>query len=376
MRITILCPSFGEYGGIGRIATALGNQFRSLGHGLALVCRPGAVVDRDWGSVPRLEIPMHQLPRRWRHVRRQARLAATLVRTLPRLRSFLENERADVLLVLGISTFAPLALAASRWLPVVVSLQGGEPDGRFAAHPTVFRWLLGRAAAVTACAASLARDAERLRPGVGSRLEVIPNGVDVTWFSGGAPHDEGRPYVLAAGRFTRQKGFDVLLEAAATLDAVRSGAVRVLLAGDGGEDPSLRQGVARLGLSEAVRFLGPVDADHLRALYRGARAVTVPSRWEGLPLVCLEAMASGRAVVASRVDGIPDAVIDGETGMLVPPDDPAALARALHTLLVDPARADRFGSAGARRAREAFDWPLVARRYLTVLQRAARPARS
>src|SRR5206468_318440 len=76
------------------------------------------------------------------------------------------------------------------------------------------------------------------------------------------------------------------------------------------------------------------------------RLVACPSRWEGLPLVCLEAMASGRAVVASRVDGIPDAVGDGETGLLVPPEDPVALAGALRALLEDGARRERLGARG------------------------------
>ena len=377
MKIAILCPSFGEYAGIGRIAAALGTGFQALGHELAVVCRPGAVVQGSLAAVPRLEIPMHQLPRRWRHLRRQARLGATLLRTLPQLRRFLVEEvHADVLLVLAISTFAPLALAASRWLPVVVSLQGGEPDGRFAAHPRLFRWLLSRAAAVTACAASLASDAERLCTGIDGRLVVIPNGVDVETFGGGTAGAQAEPYVLAAGRFTRQKGFDVLVEAVATLAAVRSGRVHVLLAGDGAEEATLRRRVEHLGLAEGVRFLGPVDQEDLRALYRGARVVAVPSRWEGLPLVCLEAMASGRAVVATRVDGIPDAVVDGETGLLVPPDDPVALARALEALLDDRAQADRLGTAGARRVREQFAWPIVSRRYAAVLERAVLIGRS
>jgi starch synthase len=87
-------------------------------------------------------------------------------------------------------------------------------------------------------------------------------------------------------------------------------------------------------------------------------------------------MASGCAVVASRVDGIPDAVIDGETGLLVPPEDPAALARALDAVLADPAFADRLGAAGARRAREGFAWSIVARRYVAVLECALHPDRS
>jgi glycosyltransferase involved in cell wall biosynthesis len=258
---------------------------------------------------------------------------------------------------------------------VVVSLQGGEPDGRFTAHPRIFRRLLARASGVTACASSLALAALRLAPETASRLEVIPNGVDIQRFSKGAPYLHERPYVLAAGRFTRQKGFDVLIDAAARIQAIRGGRVSVLLAGDGAEEARLRQHVAELGLGGAVSFLGPADAEAMRALYRGARVVAVPSRWEGLPLVCLEAMASGRAVVASRVDGIPDAVIDRETGLLVPPDDAAALASALDALLADSAWTERLGAAAAQRACDGFAWPTVSRRYLAVLARAKAASR-
>jgi glycosyltransferase involved in cell wall biosynthesis len=318
---------------------------------------------------------MHQLPRRWHHVARQARLAATLRHTLPQLRAFLRDRRTDALLVLSISTYAPLALAASRWIPVVVSLQGGEPNGRFTAHPRIFRFLLVRASAVTACASSLAREALSLAPETAGRLEVVPNGVDLQRFSDAAPYIHERPYVFAAGRFTRQKGFDVLMDAAGRIPAIRNGRASLLIAGDGGEEDRLRRQVNELGLAGAVSFLGPVDAAGMSALHRGAAMVAVPSRWEGLPLVCLEAMASGRAVVASRVDGIPDAVIDRETGVLVPPDDAAALAGALDALLGDTAWTERLGAAGMQRAREAFAWPIVARQYLDVLARATAGSR-
>jgi glycosyltransferase involved in cell wall biosynthesis len=262
-------------------------------------------------------------------------------------------------------------LAAARRLPVVVSLQGGEPDGCFAAHPRVFRALLNRAAAVTACATSLLGQARQLAPAAGPRLTVVPNGVDVDRFASGASHRHPRPYLLAAGRFTRQKGFDVLLEAAAQMQAVRSAHVDVLIAGDGAEEDRLRRLVEQHRLATNVHFLGAVDAERMATLYRGALAVVVPSRWEGLPLVCLEAMASGRPVVASAVDGIPDAVLDGQSGLLVPPDDASALADALERLVDDPALADRFGAAGAQRAREIFAWPGIAARYLAVFARAA-----
>jgi glycosyltransferase involved in cell wall biosynthesis len=373
MRIAILCPSFGEYGGIGRIAEALGREFLAHGHELAIVTRPSSrPVPTALTGSPRLEIAMHQLPRRWRHLAKQARLGALLLRSMPELRRFLEGVRTDVVLTLAISTFAPIGIIASRWFPVLVSLQGGEPDGAFAAHPRIFRRLLQRASGITACASSLRTQAIGLAPATASKIEVIPNGVDVSFFAAQPAFAYDRPYLLAAGRFTPQKGFDVLLRAAARIPSIRSGRVHLLVAGDGGEADALRRQVDRLDLACGVRFLGAVDAQRLASLYRGARGIAVPSRWEGLPLVCLEAMASGRPVVASRVDGIPDAVIDQETGFLVDPNDAPALADALETLLHDPARGDRLGASGETRARARFAWQTIAGRYLSLLERIVR----
>lgn len=339
MKIAILCPSFGEYGGIGRIAEALAERFGAHGHPVAVIHRPGVRLGGRWETAPRLELAMPPLPRRGRQLRRQFDLALALTRALPRLATFL-REHADVVLTLAISTYAPWSLLAARQRPVVVSLQGGEPSGRFAPHPGVFRHLLRRAAAVTACAESLVAAARRLAPEVGDRLTVVPNGVDVEIFAGPGPSPHPRPYLLAAGRFTRQKGCDVAIEAAARLEAVRASRVDLVFAGDGPDEAALRALAERRGIGSQVHFLGPIDRERMRAVYRGAAVVVVPSRWEGLPLVCLEAMASGRPVVASRVDGIPDAVVDGETGLLVPPDDADALARALARVLDDLAWAE------------------------------------
>src|SRR5262249_18628797 len=98
--------------------------------------------------------------------------------------------------------------------------------------------------------------------------------------------------------------------------------------------------------------------------------VACPSRYEGLPLVCLEAMACGAPLVGSTVDGIPDAIVPDETGILVPPEDPSALADALGGLLADPARRHRFG-ARARVLAQGFGWPAVGARYSAVLTEIA-----
>src|SRR5439155_274446 len=202
------------------------------------------------------------------------------------------------------------------------------------------------------------------------RLSVIPNGVEPGVFVDGRARPHPRPYVAAVGRLVPQKGFDVLLEAFARLDAPE---VDLLIAGDGPERRRLEALRERLGLGARVHLLGAVDRATVASLYRGARLVACPSRWEGLPLVCLEAMASGRAVVASRVDGIPDAVGDGETGLLVPPEDPVALAAAARaaghevSAIVDGGGAGTFG-----RERELLLYPFPARaRELRRLRRFA-----
>jgi glycosyltransferase involved in cell wall biosynthesis len=159
----------------------------------------------------------------------------------------------------------------------------------------------------------------------------------------------------------------VLLDAFA---ALRSADVDLVVAGDGPERPRLAAQCEALGLGSRVHFLGGIDFEDLPALYRGAALVACPSRWEGLPLVCLEALASGRAVVATAVDGTPDAVVDAENGVLVPPDDPPALARAIEAVLRKPGWADELGARGAELVRERFDWRRIAARYLDVLREA------
>jgi glycosyltransferase involved in cell wall biosynthesis len=126
-----------------------------------------------------------------------------------------------------------------------------------------------------------------------------------------------------------------------------------LLIGDGPEAGSLAALSRQLGLQEAVRFLGTrSDIPQLLSLLD---VVALPSLEEGFPNVVLEAMAAGKPVVATRVGGTPEAVIHRETGLLVPPKDPRALADAILEVLDDPQRANAMGQAGCERVRKAFD---------------------
>jgi glycogen(starch) synthase len=129
---------------------------------------------------------------------------------------------------------------------------------------------------------------------------------------------------------------------------------RLTLAGDGPERPALERLASELGVADAVDFPGWVHPDRVAPLMAASTLVLIPSRWEALPLVALEAQAAGRPVVASRVGGLPEALADGETGCLVPPDSPSHLADAVTALLETRATLVRMGAAARERAARVF----------------------
>ena len=155
-------------------------------------------------------------------------------------------------------------------------------------------------------------------------------------------------------------------------DGPKGGVIFHWAPGSHWERDTLARQVERLGLERCVRFLGAVDPDAVAGLYRSALLVACPSRWEGLPLACLEAMASARAVVATAVGGIPDVVTHGETGVLVPPGDVPALAAAIRALADDATERRRLGRQARAHVAEAYAWPTIARRHLDVLAEAVR----
>jgi len=202
------------------------------------------------------------------------------------------------------------------------------------------------------------------------RVVVIRNGIDSAEY---APDpgtavldrygvDPARPAVIFVGRITRQKGVPVLLRAAASLAAE---AQLVLLAGQP-DTPELAGEVTGLVTSLQQTRSGVIWIPEMLPkreviqLLSHATVFVCPSLYEPLGIVNLEAMACGTAVVGSQVGGIPEVVVDGETGLLVPPDDPAALAAALNALLLDPARAAAMGAAGRKRAVAEFGWDTIA----------------
>ncbi len=186
----------------------------------------------------------------------------------------------------------------------------------------------------------------------------------------------GARLVVAVGRMVDKKGFEYLVEAAPAILAGR-GDVRVVLGGGGDLLPALRARAEGLGLAGRVLFPGGLSHDRVLEILAAAEVVAMPSvrdrsgNIDGLPVVVLEAMAAARPVVASRVAGIPLAVEDGATGVLVPERDAGALGAAVGRLLDDPERGRSLGEAGRRRVERELTWTAIARIHDRIYRHAA-----
>jgi starch synthase len=267
-------------------------------------------------------------------------------------------------------------------IPHVATVHSLEPlrpwkaeqlGGGYALSSWAERASLTAATAVVAVSEGMRSDVLSVYPEISpERVRVIHNGIDAAEY---APDprtdalkrhgvDPTRPYVIFVGRITRQKGLPVLLRAAAGLDP----SAQLVLCAGAADTPRLGAEVASLvaGLqasrSGVIWIPEMLPKAEVIQLLTHALVFVCPSVYEPLGIVNLEAMACATAVVASRVGGIPEVVSGGETGLLVPPDDPASLADALNMLLRDPGRADAMGLAGRERAVAEFSWDTVAAR--------------
>ena len=181
----------------------------------------------------------------------------------------------------------------------------------------------------------------------------------------------GAPLIGFVGRLTGQKGVDVLLNAFAIVHRALPTA-RLLLIGDGPQRAALAALAGRLQISAAVHFAG--WREDARAQMAALNVLAIASRWEGFGLVTLEAMQAGVAVVASRVSALPEIVLDGETGLLVPAANAAKLAAALLALLQDPQRAMQLGENGRLRAAQLFTVKQMAVQHAALYLSLAAPA--
>ena len=220
--------------------------------------------------------------------------------------------------------------------------------------------------------ANSASTAATVRELTGVEAEVIPFGPPRGAVNLDRPTEETSrdelPIVLAVGRMIERKGFTVLVRAAEKL----RGRTKVVIVGGGEYEPVIRREIERDQAGDVVHLAGRLSNEELADLYGRCTVFCLPAivdsrgETEGLGVVLIEAMSHGKPVVASRLGGIVDAVVDGENGLLVPPDDPEALADALLRVAEDREFAAKLGEAGRERAKKLFSWESIAGRHLRV----------
>jgi len=294
--------------------------------------------------------------------------------SLARLRKALRAERADVLHTHVHFSLNVLGRISGRLAGVRVIAHmhaanvfraGGAARRTQVALDNVTARLCSRIVAVSA-----ATREELVRQGYPpGRVVVVRNGIDAPPPAAPVRPDgvpDAAPLLLHVGRLAPQKGQLELVEALARL--TRRDAVAVLvgkdLETDGRFERELVARAAELGLGDRVVLTG--YREDVAGLLAAADVFVLPSTAEGLPLTVLEAMAAARPVVATRVGGIPEAVVDGETGLIVPPEDVDALTGALDALLADPERARRLGESGRRRVEAEFSAAAMTGRVLDL----------
>jgi alpha-maltose-1-phosphate synthase len=265
-------------------------------------------------------------------------------------------------------------------IPHVVTVHSLEPlrpwkaeqlGGGYALSSWCERTAVESAAAVIAVSRGMRDDLLAVYPAVPpDRVRIIHNGIDAAEYSPDPAADvlerygvdPGAPTVVFVGRVTRQKGLPVLLRAAADIDP----AAQLVICAGQADTPEIEAEVSdlarqlRASRGGVIWIAGMLAKREVIQLLSHATVFACPSLYEPLGIVNLEAMACGTAVVGSRVGGIPEVVADGETGLLVPPGDPAALARAINALVTDERRAAEMGWLGRKRAAADFSWDRIA----------------
>lgn len=296
--------------------------------------------------------------------------------TLIRLWLFLRSHRIDVVQLqypLPHMMYFAVLRRISRW-KLVVTFQGNDAHNLYMLHGLNRRFLKSILAAsdhITGVATSLIEKVRNQFPDVKIESTIVPNGARAIATDANpdnsVDHTLPSNFVLTVGQLIYRKGIDVLIEALAILKRGGS-SIEVVAIGDGDERTRFKQQAEEAGVSDRIHFVGWKPHDQVLLYMRRCVFFALASREEGLPLVIAEAMLLRKTAVATNVDGIPDIVVDGITGVLVPPDDPKALAKAMSTVFRDKTLRHELEARAYDHAMREFTWKAVGSQYLKLFR--------
>lgn len=257
---------------------------------------------------------------------------------------------------------------------LIVTLQGNDVhDLSFLGWTERFfvKWLLMVSDRVLAVSQSLLNELQLTFPNTAINTCVVPNGAPLdldaqcnpTELSDSVPQE----YILTVGQLIHRKGLDVLIEAL-KIARDQGHVMNLVVVGEGQERPNLLQLAKETELSDNIYFVGNRSHEETLKFFKNCLFFVLASRAEGLPLVIVEAMASNKAVVATKIDGVPEIVQDGRTGLLVEPENAWSLAEALVRLSKDPDLRLMLACHGYELVLRKYSWEAIAAQYLSLFQ--------
>jgi len=374
------------YGGMERHVLELARHLTRVSVRVTIVTMP-STRDAQWHEpgidlkivdAPRL--PVRGIPDRVLNYPRWSQAAARVIAALP----------VDMVHAQGVGGYGYAQLLAQgvAYAPLVVNPQGMEEFKTSFAKRAAYlplhmaaRYAASRASALIAADTLTVNDIPRFLNVPPEKVVLIPNGIDVdaarNWVSIDVQRvlvqrlqlAQRQPLLLSVGRLEQNKGFDVLLDALARIRSALPSKWLWLLVGEGPERVALQEKIRKYQFRDHVRMLGNVDDITLHNLYELATLFVHPTLFEGSSLVTLEAMCHARPLVGTLVGGIPDKIVRGQNGYLVPPGDTQQLADKLLLAVRDQNRLRAMGNASYQLARERFDWRVVIHQTLALYQR-------
>lgn len=372
MHILVINSEYPPVGG------GAGNASANIARCLASFDHQVTVLTAHFVGQPYLEVnegvAIHRIPALRRRQDRSGALeqVAFIISASLRTFSLVPELKPDVTLA-----FFGMPSGAVAWLlkkihgiPYIVSLRGGDVPGFRPYDFKTFHKLIGpflhviwhAADAVVANSQGLRELATAFDAQV--TIPIIPNGVNANRYT-----SETRQWspvqIFSAGRIVYQKGLDLGLRALAQLDELDW---HWNIAGDGPQLETLKALAQELGISSRVTFVGWQSQQELTQWYHQSNLFLFPSRHEGMPNAVLEAMSSGLPVVATRIAGSEELVVDGMTGLLVHTEDVDALREGLRRLLVDEKMRMQMGQASRERVQAEYSWENAAHQYLEILK--------
>jgi glycogen(starch) synthase len=350
VRILYWTQLFHPYiGGVEVLGVEYVRALRSRGHEVAVVTSHGSLDLPDEDVVA--DAAVHRFRFGEALERRDPRAILVAERGLGALKRAFAPDVVHIQLT-DASVFFHLRTVDAHPTRTVVTVAVAPPDGPASESSVLGRTLRG-ADWVTATSGAILDRVRRIVPDIMGCSSLVYDGLPMPSLAP-APLPFDPPTLLCLGRVVDDKGFDLAIQA---FGSIRRGvpAARLLVSGDGPARGSLERQAAALGLADSVEFTGWVRPEDVPALLNRTTVVLVPSRWqEAFGLVALQAAQMARPVVAADVGGLPEVVRDGSTGLVVPPENPPALAAAACALLRDPPRARRLGLSGRARAEREF----------------------